>query len=82
MAEPTDESTEEVRDENVDDAASQKEAGDTADIEQRLDEATESLEQAAGAEVSTEAQPEPDKWRVFLDPAGHPFCLVKVPPED
>jgi catechol 2,3-dioxygenase-like lactoylglutathione lyase family enzyme len=24
----------------------------------------------------TEIQPEPDSFRVFLDPAGHPFCLV------
>jgi predicted enzyme related to lactoylglutathione lyase len=24
----------------------------------------------------TEVQPEPDSFRVFLDPAGHPFCLV------
>ncbi len=23
-------------------------------------------------------QPSPDEWRVFTDPAGHPFCLVKV----
>jgi catechol 2,3-dioxygenase-like lactoylglutathione lyase family enzyme len=23
-----------------------------------------------------EVQPEPDEFRVFLDPAGHPFCLV------
>ena len=23
-----------------------------------------------------EVQPEPEEWRVFLDPAGHPFCLV------
>ena len=23
-----------------------------------------------------EFQPEPDAFRVFLDPAGHPFCLV------
>jgi catechol 2,3-dioxygenase-like lactoylglutathione lyase family enzyme len=23
-----------------------------------------------------DVQPEPDEWRVFLDPAGHPFCLV------
>ncbi len=22
-----------------------------------------------------EVQPSPDEWRVFLDPAGHPFCL-------
>ena len=26
----------------------------------------------------TAVQPEPDEWRVFLDPAGLPFCLVKV----
>jgi catechol 2,3-dioxygenase-like lactoylglutathione lyase family enzyme len=24
----------------------------------------------------TEHQPQPDAFRVFLDPAGHPFCLV------
>ncbi len=23
-----------------------------------------------------EHQPKPQYWRVFLDPAGHPFCLV------
>jgi hypothetical protein len=23
-----------------------------------------------------EHQPTPDLWRVFLDPAGHPFCLT------
>ncbi len=23
-------------------------------------------------------QPSPNGWRVFTDPAGHPFCLVKV----
>jgi catechol 2,3-dioxygenase-like lactoylglutathione lyase family enzyme len=23
-----------------------------------------------------DVQPEPDAFRVFLDPAGHPFCLV------
>jgi hypothetical protein len=26
----------------------------------------------------TDTQPSPDNWRVFLDPVGHPFCLVKV----
>jgi catechol 2,3-dioxygenase-like lactoylglutathione lyase family enzyme len=25
----------------------------------------------------TDVQPEPDEFRVFLDPAGHPFCLVR-----
>lgn len=32
---------------------------------------------AVGA-VKAEIQPRPDRWRVFLDPAGHPFCLVLV----
>lgn len=31
---------------------------------------------ALGA-TRTEVQPDPT-WRVFLDPAGHPFCLVPV----
>ncbi len=26
----------------------------------------------------TDTQPSPDEWRVFLDPAGHPFCLCRV----
>lgn len=25
-----------------------------------------------------DTQPDPAWWRVFLDPAGHPFCLCKV----
>ncbi|WP_245745824.1 VOC family protein [Nocardia altamirensis] len=28
-----------------------------------------------GAKVA-EPQPQPDRWRVLLDPAGHPFCLT------
>ena len=23
-------------------------------------------------------QPEPDRWRVLLDPAGHPFCITAM----
>lgn len=26
--------------------------------------------------VKSETQPSPDDFRVFFDPAGHPFCLV------
>ncbi len=27
-------------------------------------------------------QPAPDRWRILLDPAGHPFCLTtEIPPE-
>lgn len=29
---------------------------------------------ALGA-VESPAQPQPDRWRVLLDPAGHPFCI-------
>lgn len=25
-----------------------------------------------------DVQPQPEDWRVFLDPAGHPFCLCKA----
>ncbi|WP_246170669.1 VOC family protein [Pseudonocardia hierapolitana] len=25
-----------------------------------------------------EVQPAPDRFRVYLDPAGHPFCLVRA----
>ena len=33
---------------------------------------------ALGA-VKAASQPTPDEWRVFLDPAGHPFCLCLIP---
>ncbi|WP_229076264.1 VOC family protein [Actinoplanes sp. DH11] len=29
---------------------------------------------ALGA-TKPEFQPQPDRWRVLLDPAGHPFCI-------
>jgi len=52
-----------------------------------LDLATDDLEASVaqairpGAREASE-QPEPDEWRVMLDPAGHPFCLTtQVPPE-
>ncbi|MFE9660243.1 VOC family protein [Streptomyces sp. NPDC005955] len=32
---------------------------------------------ALGA-VEPAVQPEPDRWRVLLDPAGHPFCITTV----
>ncbi len=40
-----------------------------------LDSAEESVV-AIGA-AKADVQPAPDEWRVFLDPAGHPFCLCK-----
>jgi len=40
-------------------------------------------EQAAVALGATRAleQPSPDRWRVLIDPAGHPFCLSNQMPE-
>ncbi|MCU1683208.1 MAG: hypothetical protein JWQ81_3947 [Amycolatopsis sp.] len=50
-----------------------------------LDLAAEDLDAAEaeavrlGAKV-TDEQPNPDLFRVLLDPAGHPFCLTKAIP--
>ncbi len=38
-------------------------------------DAAEALVVAAGA-TKHAVQPSPGAWRVYLDPAGHPFCLV------
>ncbi len=27
-----------------------------------------------------EQQPDPDRWRVLIDPAGHPFCITTITP--
>ncbi|MFI5036712.1 MAG: VOC family protein [Acidimicrobiales bacterium] len=27
-------------------------------------------------------QPSPEQWRVMLDPAGHPFCITTLIPDD
>lgn len=32
---------------------------------------------ALGAKKA-ETQPNPQEWRVLIDPAGHPFCLIKA----
>ncbi|MER7949034.1 VOC family protein [Streptomyces sp. NPDC096079] len=46
-----------------------------------LEEATARLVEW-GATVPA-GQPRPDRWRVVLDPAGHPFCLsLPRPPQD
>jgi len=41
-----------------------------------LDEAERSLLDLGARKA--EHQPEPDRWRVFLDPAGHPFCITNM----
>jgi hypothetical protein len=35
---------------------------------------------AIGA-TKSDTQPNPDHWRVLLDPAGHPFCISTLTPE-
>ncbi|NOX28443.1 MAG: VOC family protein [Actinobacteria bacterium] len=42
-----------------------------------LDDAEAALLRIGAAKASV--QPSPDDWRVMLDPAGHPFCIVLVP---
>ncbi len=54
--------------------------------EMHLDLAVDDLEQGEAAVVALGAlksttQPAPDRYLVFLDPAGHPFCLSTGIPE-
>jgi catechol 2,3-dioxygenase-like lactoylglutathione lyase family enzyme len=35
---------------------------------------------AVGATKPT-TQPAPDRWRVLIDPAGHPFCITTLIPD-
>jgi len=36
--------------------------------------------ESAGARALTDVRdPGPKAWRIYADPAGHPFCLVSVP---
>lgn len=41
-------------------------------------DAAQSAAEALGAGAAR-SQPQPDRWRVLLDPAGHPFCLCLSP---
>ena len=51
-------------------------------LELAVDEldASEELALALGARRA-EVQPAPERWRVLLDPAGHPFCITTLIPE-
>jgi hypothetical protein len=60
--------------------------GDTAVPKQmHIDLSVEDLEEAEAATVLLGArilpdQPAPDRYRIFVDPAGHPFCLsIQIP---
>lgn len=44
-----------------------------------LDEASRTVEQAGGTPLTAVLDPGPEAWRIYADPAGHPFCLVTVP---
>jgi hypothetical protein len=51
-----------------------------------LDLAADDLDEAEAEAVRLGArrpgeQPSPERWRVLLDPAGHPFCLSTQIPE-
>ncbi|MFG2438870.1 VOC family protein [Streptomyces sp. NPDC048508] len=37
------------------------------------------MTRARGATKATD-QPDPDRWRVLQDPAGHPFCVTTLIP--
>ncbi|WP_405165976.1 VOC family protein [Nocardia sp. NBC_01499] len=59
-------------------------AGDTPNnihLDLKVDNLDDAQAEAVrvGARVA-EVQPDPDAWRVLLDPAGHPFCLVTRAP--
>jgi catechol-2,3-dioxygenase len=52
-----------------------------------LELAVEDLESAESAALGLGAtrageQPNPDHWRVLIDPAGHPFCITTLIPDD
>lgn len=49
-------------------------AGDELDLPE-----TRALELGA---TRAELQPDPDRWRVLIDPAGHPFCITTVTPPE
>ena len=44
-------------------------------------ESAESTALALGA-TKADRQPNPDHWRVLVDPAGHPFCITTLIPDD
>ncbi len=51
-----------------------------------LDLAVADLDDAEGAALEagaakSEHQPTPERWRVMIDPAGHPFCLTTQIPD-
>lgn len=55
--------------------------GGDAPKHQHLDLAVRDLDTAEQEALAlgarkADVQPQPDRWRVYFDPAGHPFCLT------
>jgi hypothetical protein len=44
-----------------------------------LDDASMMVENAGARPLTDVQDPGPKAWRIYADPAGHPFCLVSVP---
>jgi hypothetical protein len=44
-----------------------------------LSTACVAVEQAGATALTDVMDPGPRAWRIYADPAGHPFCLVSVP---
>jgi hypothetical protein len=60
--------------------------GGPAPKQLHLELAVDDLDTAEAATLALGAtkageQPAPDKWRVLIDPAGHPFCITNLIPE-
>jgi hypothetical protein len=58
----------------------------TVPKQMHLDLAVDDLDAAEAEAVRlgarrAEPQPQPDRWRVLIDPAGHPFCLSSQIPD-
>ena len=44
-----------------------------------MDDACLAVEQGGAHPLTDVVDPGPKAWRIYADPAGHPFCLVSVP---
>ena len=44
-----------------------------------LRDASLAVERAGARPMTDILDPGPKSWRIYADPAGHPFCLVSVP---
>jgi hypothetical protein len=51
-------------------------------LDLRVEDLDTGEEHAVGVgAVKAKTQPKPESWRVFIDPAGHPFCLTTLIPD-